>query len=139
VVLLVLVGVLVIGKSNLIGTAQGALAVLYLGHVVVAGESTWEALGVVSLGILLVGELSQWSFDSQGSGRYEAGLHVSRAIGIAALLALGLGVIVLAGAAAGLPNLGDPWAVAAATAASLALLALIARVALRASGRPDSA
>lgn len=139
VVLVILVGVLVLGKPNLIGVAQGTLALLYVGHVALAGEPTWEALGLVSLGILLVGELSQWSFDSRVSGHYEAGPHLARAIGIGWLVALGLAVIVLAGLAAGLPNPGDPWAVAAATAATLALLALVSTVALRASGRQDIA
>ena len=133
VVLVILAGVLIAGRSNLIGPAQGMIALLYLGHVLVAGESTWEALGLVSLGVLLVGELSQWSFDSRVAGRYEAGLHRSRAIGIAALLALGAGLIMLAAFGLALPNLPDPWAVVAATVASLALLALISRVARIAS------
>lgn len=137
VVLVILAGVLVVAKPQLIVAAQAMLAVLYLGHVVVAGQSTWEALGLVSLGILLVGELSQWSFDSRVAGRYEAGLHRSRAIGIATLLALGSGVIALAAFALGLPNLPDPWAVVAATVASLALLALISRVA-RGAARPTA-
>lgn len=134
IVLVILAGVLVLAKPHLIGVAQAMLALLYLAHVVVAGESTWEALGLVSLGVLLVGELSQWSFDSRVAGRYEAGLHRSRAIGIAALLALGLGVIAMAAFALGLPNLADPWAVVAATAASLALLVLVTRVVHGTSG-----
>ena len=135
IVLVILAGVLVLAKPHLIGVAQAMLALLYLAHVVVAGESTWEALGLVSLGVLLVGELSQWSFDSRVAGRYETDLHRSRAIGIAALLALGLGVIAIAAFALGLPNLADPWAVVAATAASLALLVLITLVAHGTSGR----
>lgn len=131
VVIVVLAVVLILGTPTHIGLPQGMLAVLYLGHVVLAGESTWEALGLVSLGILLVGELSQWSFDSRVAGRYETGLHRSRAIGIAALLALGLAVILLAAVASGLPSLGDPWAIAVAAGASLALLALISTVARR--------
>jgi hypothetical protein len=127
--LVILAGVLVLAKPHLIGPAQAMLAALYLAHLVVAGESTWEALGLVTLCLLLVGELSQWSFDSRVPGRYEAGLHRSRAIGITALLALGLGVIGMAAFALELPNLPDPWAVVAATAASLALLVLITRVA----------
>ena len=134
VVLVILAAVLVQAKPNLIGAAQALLALLYLGHVVLAGESTWEALGLVSVGVLLFGELSQWSFDSRVVGRYEAGLHLSRAIGVALQLALGVGVLILAAFALGLPRLGDPWAVVAATTASLALLALISRVARGASG-----
>lgn len=134
VVLVILAGVLVRAKPQLIGLAQAMLALLYLGHVVLAGESTWEALGLVSLSVLLVGELSQWSFDSRVAGRYETGLHRSRAIGVAALLALGVAVITLAGFGLGLPNLPDPWAVLAAIGASLALLALVAGVARGASG-----
>jgi hypothetical protein len=134
VVLVILAGVLVLGKPHLIGVAQAMLALLYLGHVVLAGESTWEALGLVSVGVLLVGELSQWSFDSRVVGRYEAGLHRSRGVAIAALVALGVGVIALAAFAFGLPDLPDPWAVLAAVAASLALLALITTVARGVSG-----
>lgn len=133
VVLVALAGVLVIAKPGLIGAAQGLLAALYLGHVVVAGESSWANLGIASLGILLVGELSQWSFDSRVAGRYEAGLHRSRAIGIAAMLALGACLIALAAFGLGLPNLPDPLAIVAAIAASLALLALISWVARTAS------
>jgi hypothetical protein len=135
VVLVALAGVLLLAKSHLIGAAQAMLAVLYLGHVVIAGESTWEALGLVSVGILLVGELSQWSFDSRVVGRYEPRLHRSRATGILALLALGVGVITLAAFAFGLPNLPDPLAVVAAISASLALLVLITKVAREASGQ----
>ena len=134
VVLVILAAVLVLAKPGLIGAAQALLALLYLGHVVVAGESAWAALALVSLGILLFGELSQWSFDSRIVGRYEAGMHRSRAIGVAALLALGIGVNTLAAFALGLPDLADPWAVVAATAASLAVLVLITRVAREASG-----
>jgi hypothetical protein len=138
VVLVVVAGVLVLGKPNLIGLAQGLLALLYLGSVALAGHSTWEALGLVSLGILLVGELSQWSFDSRVRGRYEAGLHVSRVIGMAWLLALGLGVLLLAGLATGLPLQAGLWGVAAATAASVALLALVSTIALRVPDRAAS-
>ena len=143
VVLVILAGVLVLAKSHLIGVAQAMLALQYIGHVVVAGESTWEALGLVSLGVLLVGELSQWSFDSRVVGRYEARLHRSRAIAMGALVALGVGVNALAAFAFGLPDLPDPWAVVAAIAASLALLALITTVARGASevsaGQTDTA
>ena len=143
VVLVILAGVLLLAKSHLIGGAQAMLALLYLGHVVIAGESTWEALGLVSVGILLVGELSQWSFDSRVVGRYEPGLHRSRGTGVLALLVLGVGVVTLAAFAFGLPNLSDPWAVVAAIAASLALLVLITKVARGASvqvtGQSDTA
>ena len=134
VVLVILAGVLVLAKSQLIGLAQAMLALLYIGHVILAGESTWEALGLVSLGVLLVGELSQWSFDSRVVGRYDVGLHRSRVMAIVALVALGVGVIALAAFAFGLPDLPDPWAVVAAIAASLALVALITTVARGASG-----
>jgi hypothetical protein len=134
VVLMILAAVLVLAKPHLIGAAQAVLAVFFVSHVLVSGESTWEALGLASLGILLFGELSQWSIDSRVVGRYEPGLHQSRAVGVAALVALGLGVITLAAVALGLPTLGDPWAVVAAIAASLALLVLITEVTRGASG-----
>ena len=134
VVLVILAAVLVLAKPHLIGVAQAMLALLYIGHVVVAGESTWEALGLVSLGVLLVGELSQWSFDSRVVGRYDARMHEARAVGVVALVALGAGVVALAAFTFGLPDLPDPWAVVAASAASLALLALITTVARGASG-----
>ena len=134
VVLVILAGVLVLARSHLIGLAQATLAMLYIGHVVVAGESTWEALALAGIGVLLFGELSQWSFDSRVVGRYEAGLHQTRAVAIAALVALGAGVVALAAFAFGLPDLPDPWAVVAAIAASLALLALISTVARGAAG-----
>jgi hypothetical protein len=121
VVLMILAAVLVLAKPHLIGAAQAVLAVFFVSHVLVSGESTWE-------------ELSQWSIDSRVVGRYEPGLHQSRAVGVAALVALGLGVITLAAVALGLPTLGDPWAVVAAIAASLALLVLITEVTRGASG-----
>ena len=129
---MVLAGVLILGKSNLIALPQGMLAIVYLGHTIVSGVSSWETLGLVSLGILLVGELSQWSFDRRVAGQYAVGLHVTRAIGVGLQLALGLGVISLAAATAAIASPADPWAIAAATAASLALLALISIVAGRA-------
>jgi hypothetical protein len=135
VALVVLGSALVLARPWWIGAALGLLALLYLGHVLVAGESDMLTVAVVSLALLLVGELGQWSVDSRLTGRYEPGLHVSRAIGIAQLVALGFGIVVVAEVAAGLPITGGVWTVAAAVAASVALLGVISILALRAGDR----
>ncbi len=129
--LLVLVAALVVGRPAWIGGAIGLLALLYLGHTVVADAANPTELGLVSVALLLVGELGQWSLDGRLSGRYEPGLHVSRATAIALLGLLGLGTVALSQVASGLPIPGGVGAVAVAMAATVGLLGLISVVALR--------
>ena len=70
--------------------------------------------------------------DRRLTGQYETGLHISRAIGIAWLGLLGVGVVVLSQLAAGLPISGGIETVAVAMAAAVALLGLLSIVAGRA-------
>jgi hypothetical protein len=134
--LLLLGAALVLARPGWIGATLGFLALVYFGHELLAGESNWEALGVVGVALLLVGELSQWSMDSRLPGRYDAHLHVSRAVGTAWLVSLGLAMAFLSLAAAGLPITGGIPTVAAGMVASVALLALVSILA-RKSGDPS--
>jgi hypothetical protein len=132
--LLLLGAALVLGRPGWIGGALGLLAALYLGHTVVAEAPNPSQLGLVAVGLLLVGELGQWSIDGRLGGRYEAGIHISRATAIAVLGLLGLGTVALSQVAAGLPVSGGVGAVALAMGATVALLGLISFVALRRVG-----
>jgi hypothetical protein len=136
--LVVLVVALILGRPSLIGGALALLALLYFTHLLVTGESDLLTLGIVSVALLLVGELCQWSFDSRLPGRYEPGLHLSRGIGLAWLVALAIGVVALGGVAAGLPIPDGIWTVATATAASVALLGLVSAIALKMHSRAES-
>lgn len=129
--LFLLATVLVLARSGWIGGVLGLLALQYFGHTVLANGSNPAELAFVGVAILLVGELSQWSLDSRLRGRYEGGMHRSRAAGIAGLGVLGLGTVVLSQVAAGLPVPGGIATVAVAVAATVALLGLISIVALR--------
>ena len=128
---------LALGWPSGIGTAIALLAAGYLGHLVVVGEARAEILVPVSLGLLLVGESAQWSLDRRLRGAYEPALHVARGWGLAMLLALGAGVVVLGLVATGIPIPGGIGTQAAAVAASVALLALVASVARGRAGGDD--
>ena len=122
---------LVLARPGWIGGALGMLALLYLGRTAVADAANPTQLGLVSVGLLLVGELAQWSIDGKLPGRYERGLHLSRATAIAVLGLLGLGTVALSQVAAGLPVPGGIGTVAVAMGATVALLGLISVIALR--------
>jgi hypothetical protein len=130
-----IVSTIVLARPGWIGAALGLLALDYIAHVLLAGQSDLPTLGLVSVALLLVGELSQWSIDSRLPGRYVAGLHRSRAIGIGALVAAGLGIVLVSSVAVGLPTVPGGWIEAVAVAATVTLLALISVVALRAPSR----
>jgi hypothetical protein len=143
--LLVLIGALVVPAPSMIGPAVGGLGLVYFGHVLIAGESRPETLGLVSVGLLLVGELSQWSCDRRQRGRYEHGVSVSRFIGVIWLSTLGLGMTLLGLSAAGLSIPERTWPLAGAIAAAVAVLGLVAVTARgsvggrgRVAGEPES-
>jgi hypothetical protein len=135
--LVVLAIALVLARPGWIGGALGLLALLYLGHTVVAEAANPTELGLVSVGLLLVGELAQWSIDGKLPGRYEQGIHLSRATAIGVLGLLGLGTVALSQVAAGLAIPGGIGAVAIAMGAAVGLLGLISAVALRRAGTPS--
>jgi hypothetical protein len=134
--LLLLGVVLVTVRPGLIGAALALLALLSFGHAAIAPDANLGQLGLVGVGLLLVGELSQWSLDARLPGRYEAALHGSRAIGLAWLALAGLGTVVLTLVAAGISIPAGLGTVALAVAATVALLGLISIVALRGPGAP---
>jgi hypothetical protein len=139
---LVLGAALVLARPGWIGTVLGLLALLFLMHLLIAGESSPQVAAGVGVALLLAGELTQWSLDGRHAGRYELSLHVSRAIGIVWLGMLGAGVVLLSLAAAGLPVPGGIATVAVATAAAVVLLGMFSFVAARApirAGRREDA
>jgi hypothetical protein len=129
--LVVLAIALVIGWPGGLGVAVALLAAGYLGHVLVAGETDVVILAVISVALLLVGELGQWSLDRRLWGRHDRSLVISRAVGIGVLCALGGGVSFLAILATGVPMPGGIGLQAAAIVAAIVLLALVASVARR--------
>jgi hypothetical protein len=130
-VVLLLGAALALGRPGWIGPLLGLLALLYLGHLLVAPEANFATAGVVGVALLLVGELSQWSFDSRLRGRYEASMHHARAIGVAVLVALGAGVVLLSQLVVGLPVSGGLGTLIVGIAAFVAVVALVSIVALR--------
>lgn len=126
-----LAAALVFGRPSWIGALVGLFAMLYLGHLVVAPGADLLTAGAVGVALLLVGELSQWSFDSRLHGQYELGLHRARALGVSGLVLLGSGVVVLILLIVGLPVPAGLGTIAAGMAAFVALVVLISIVALR--------
>jgi hypothetical protein len=122
---------LVVARSAWLGAVLGLLAVLYFGHVLLVNRTDVVELGLVAVALLLVGELGQWSIDARLTGRHEAGLHRSRAAGIAWLAILGAATVLVSGLAGGLPIGGGIGSLVIAMAASVAVLGLISMVALR--------
>jgi hypothetical protein len=133
---LVLGSALVLARPGWIGTVLGLLALLFFVHLLIAGQSSPQVAAIVGVALLLAGELTQWSLDGRHAGQYEASLHVSRAIGIAWMGLLGVGVALLSLVAAGLPAPGGIETVAVAMAAAVGLLRLFSFVAARAPVRP---
>lgn len=132
---LMLGAALVFARPGWIGAILGLFALLYMGHVLVAPGSDLLTAGVVGVALLLVGELSQWSFDSRLRGRYDGALHRARAIGAAGLVLLGIGALLVTFLAVGLPVPGGLATIAAGMGASVALVVLISIVALRPPAR----
>jgi hypothetical protein len=130
--LALLAGALLFGVPRLIGPALALLCALYIERLVATGQSDPGILAISSVGILLVGELAQWSVDSRVSGRYEPGLHVSRGLGHVWLSALGGASVALGLLAATAPVAGGLGAPVVAMAAAVAASAVISVAARRA-------
>lgn len=131
VTLALLAVVLVFGRPGWMGVVLLLLALVYLGHLLVAPEANWWAAGLVGVGLLLVGELSQWSFDSRLRGDYEAGLHRARAIGVTGLVLLGAGIVLLSWLVVALPVSGGLGTLIVGMIAFVAIAAIVSVVALR--------
>jgi len=126
---------LVFARPGWIGPLLGLFALLYLGHLLVAPEAELLRAGLVGVALLLVGELSQWSFDSRLRGRYEVGLHRARAIGFGGVVLLGAGAVVMTLVVLGLPVPAGLGTVIAGMAAFVGLVVLISIIALRPADR----
>ena len=123
--LVILIAALAFGGGRLLGAALALLGSLSFLHVLLVGELSPWVLGSVGVGMLLIGELAQWSLDSRLGGRREVGLHVSRLVGIAWLVALASSVVVVALVAASAPAGDGLISLLLATVGSVGLLALI--------------
>jgi hypothetical protein len=130
--LVLMLGVaLLFARPAWIGPIVGLFVLLYVGHLLVAPGSDLLTAGVVGVALLLVGELSQWSFDSRLRGQYDGALHRARALGFAGLALLGAGVVLLTLVVVGLPVPAGLGTIAAGMGAFVALVVLISVVALR--------
>jgi len=123
--LTLLAAALLFGIPRLIGPALALVCALYIERLVATGQSDPAILALSSVGILLVGELTQWSIDSRVAGRYDPGLHVSRGLGLVWLSVLGVASVALGLLAATAPVAGGLGAAVVATAAAVAASALI--------------
>jgi hypothetical protein len=131
IIVLPLVVALVLGRPGWFGVTPVLLALLYLGHVLVAPGSDLATAGLVGVALLLVGELSQWSFDSRVRGHHEAAIHRSRALGVGGLALLGAGAVVLSLLVVGLPVSGGLVTVIVGVTAFVGVVALVSFVAVR--------
>ena len=131
----VLAASLVLANAGLVGPAVGAMELVYLVHVLLAGQPTLLAVGFVALAGLLAGELGQWSIDSRFGGEVETAVHVARLRAIAGLVALSAAVVAIVSLAAIAPIVQGTWTIVLAVAASIAVVALVSRAARRSSPR----
>lgn len=131
VIVLLLATALVLGRPGWIGAVLGLLAMLHVGHVLVAAEVRLLTAGSVGVAILLVGELSQWSFDSHLRGEYTGGVHRARAVGVGALAFLGAGAAMLSLLVIGLPVSGGLITIVVGMAAFVGVAVLVSVVARR--------
>lgn len=131
VALILLFVVLLFVRPSWLGAVLLLLALLYLGHLLVAPQANWWVAGLVGVGLLLVGELSQWSFDSRLRGRYDWTVHRTRAVGIAGLVLLGAGVVLLSWLVVALPVSGGLGTLVVGMVAFVAIAAIVSIVALR--------
>jgi hypothetical protein len=136
--LVLLLGVaLLAARPGWIGPIVGLFVLLFVGHLLVAPGSDLPTAGVVGVALLLVGELSQWSFDSRLRGRYDGALHRARAFAFAGLALLGAGVALLTLVVVGLRVPAGLATIAAGMGAFVALVVLISVVALRPARRTE--
>jgi hypothetical protein len=119
------------GRPASLGPVVGALGVLYVAHVLLIGSSNALEVSLAGVGLLLVGELGQWSIDGRERGTADRSSHASRAIGIVILVILGLAVAFAVGAALRVPLDGGPGLSAVGVLAAVGLLAVVSVVALR--------
>jgi hypothetical protein len=126
------------GRPGLIGAALAVLAILSFGHAAIADGPDLGQAGLVGVGLLLVGELAQWSLDGRLPGRYDPAVHRTRALAITWLALAGLATAVLALLAVGVSIPAGIGTVVLAVAATMALLGLISIVALRSAGTPSA-
>lgn len=129
--LILLLVALLFVRPSWLGAVLLLLALLYVGHLLIAPEANWWVAGLVGVGLLLVGELSQWSFDSRLRGRYEGTMHGTRAAGITGLVALGAGAVFLSWLVVALPVAGGLGTLIVGMVAFVAIAAIVSFVALR--------
>jgi len=130
---------LLTARPQLLGPALAILCLVQLQRVAMTGESDLARLAAVSVGVLLVGELSQWSFDSRQAAVRERGMHVSRGLTVLVLCVLSLVAVTVVLVAAFLPVAGGAWAPAVAVLAAVGLLAMLSVAAMRGVERDQRA
>jgi hypothetical protein len=123
----------VLPAPGAIGWGLGILGALFVGHALLRGSLDVLSAGLAGVGLLVAGELAQWSIDAGHAGRYDRRVHRSRALGIAILTVRGAAVVVVGGIAATLPISGGIELVLVAAAAAVAVFGLTAFAAARAS------
>jgi hypothetical protein len=127
---------LLVGRGGWIGPILVLLGLLYLGHVLLAPTADLATAGFAGVALLLIGELSQWSFDGRLHGRYAGRMHVARGMAIASLVALGGATVLVSELAIGLPVSGGLATLIIGMAAFAAFVGLVSIVAVRRSGAP---
>lgn len=139
VALVILGAALVLGQSALIGWALGLLALQYAERLVATGDASLWIPAITGLGLLLVGELSQWSIDSRSLVGSHARLNAARAMAIGSLMAIGAATVLASLLMVLVPISSSPWATVGAVAAIVAITVLVATAAQRRLRRPESA
>jgi hypothetical protein len=137
--LVVLGAALVLGQSALIGWSLGLLALQYAERLVATGEANLWVPAVAGLGLLLVGELSQWSIDSRSLVRPRIRLHVARAMAIGSLLTIGAATVLVCLLTIVVPISSTPWATIGAVVAIVGVIVVFGAAARRRLRGPEPA
>jgi hypothetical protein len=138
VALVVLGAALVLAQSALIGWALGLLALQYAERLVATGVANLWLPAVAGLGLLLVGELSQWSIDSRSLVGVHARLHVARAMAVGSLLTIGAATVLVSLLTIVVPISSTPWATVGAVVAIVGITVVFATAARRRLRAPEA-
>ena len=134
-----LAAALVFSRAGLIGWAIAILCVQYVERLIATSDSNVVIPAVAGVGVLAVGELSQWSLDSRSIAGVSGRLHLARGLAVIALLALGSATVLVCLMALAAPGPREAWTAGVAVVATVALLGVFSAVARAGlpAGKPE--
>jgi hypothetical protein len=129
----VLGGALVVGNPAFLGPAVAVLELAYLQRVLLAGAPSVVEVGLVSLAVLLVGELGQWSLDNRLVRIDAPRMHLGRLWAILGLVAVSAVAVTVVSVGAVAPVAAGIAVSIIAVAATVATIAVVSAAATRAA------